>query len=376
MAWTLIVSLLAVSYVSRGEECDSTAAETLGRHGMLQVTRARETIAAGNDNGDTASLLAMKAQLKSKLEMGEKLEPDETEFFTDFMAFLENTSLFNINETHRTDQEQINTAHAQFTHCSDELSRDQTSGQWHQHVTAKSDAENAHISCRNVEETLWPVPNETCHQNLDEDFVKPLDPPVSGYPGKEKWADPVMTTWLSEFHSWHCASPVKKDEFESLASTCSADAQAAKNQRILCKGKQHAFETAFCSLRTHVVARCGVYSGCHTDAVAEFNQVVSDNQAENEYLKVEYQIIKTIICYIKLLIGNAADITTEKKTECEGHYDDSFLDLTVPAIPAAVQCDAYSPVQVEPAPCAADFINQYYVQVLHATTPAAVCTPC
>jgi len=375
MAWTLIVSLLAVSYVSRAEDCDSTAAETLGRHGMLQMTRARETVAAGNDNGDTASLLAMKAQLRSKLEMGERLLPDETEFFTDFMAFLENTSLFNINETHRIDQEQINTAHDQFSHCSSELARDQASGQWYDHVTALNQTETGHIACRNTEATLWPVPNETCHQNLDEGFVKPLDPPVTAYPGPEKWADSTMTAWLTEFHNWHClGSPTKKDEFESLAATCKTDALAAKNKRIECKDKQKSFEVAFCSLRAHVVQRCDIYGTCYDAALANFNQVVEENQAENEYLKVEYQIIKTIICYIKLLIGNPADITTEKKTECEGHYDDSFLDLTVPAVPAKVHCDVNAPVAVEPAPCSAGFISAYYVAKLPATTPAAVCS--
>jgi len=380
MVLKLLVSLMAVSQMCLGEECDSADAENVGRHGMLQVTRARETMATENDNGDTTSLLAMKAQLKSKLDMGERLAPEETTFFTDFLNFLENTSLANINASFATAQEQIDAAKAQFDNCAAHYKETHEHGEVYNHQATVNSKEQEHLACRAIEETLWPRPNVTCKQNLDQNFVATLAPPTTDYPGKELWADALMTQWLEAYHSWHCVSPVKKETFDTLAGACKSDADAAKNQRILCKQKQKSFEIAFCSYTRSVSSSCSVTNDCYGGALINYGTVVKENSVEVEYLKVEYQIIKTIICYIQLLIGTG-EITTAKKEQCEQHWDDAFLTLNTHSleIPDTPTCEpnvTAGEFPVEPKPCSAAFIDHYYVNKLDATTPAAVCTPC
>lgn len=374
MRLSLILVALSCT-LSNGESCEGDVVGDAHKvQGLLQVTRARESLTVGNNNGDTASLLAMKTQLKSKLDLGEKLDNDETIFFSDFMEFLRNTSLKNINLTHEGDQQEIDDALAEVVACNSALLGSQTTGQWSTTLTSQNTSEGSHKTCRDEEVVKWQAPNTTCAGTLDG-FVNSFSAShaaLPAFPGWNAWGtvqNQPLVNWLDDFHELHCAQNARST-FVSHAETCEEDAIEAKNHRIWCKHNQTQFEQHVCSHRDVVKLDCDTLDGCYANESARFQTTVDANVAENEYLKVEYTIIKTIICYIELLIGDASQITDENKRACEGPYDTDFLNLVIPALVAKDSCELVTRV-----PCTADFLQHYYGG-LPPNAPANLCVVC
>jgi len=361
MVLSSVVFFALLSGVSATSDCNVAD----GGHAMLQMARAREAMAVGAESGDTSSLLAMKAQLKSKIERGEALTDQEKEFFQDFMNFLINTSLKNINETHESDQNELNTAAEAIQSCNQQLSDNQGHGPWFFAVSNVSYLESHHLECRQNESTLWPATNQSCTSKLDWETSR-LTPPQTVYPGVDAWNASSMIDWLDEFHHWHCVSNHSGD-FETESQNCMQHSATALGKRGECNNVQKSYETNYCNMKTVKGHACSTLDTCFDTNRGFFETLKADKIADNEFLKVEYRIVKTIICYIGLLMEGDAAMTEERKSACEIDWPYPFLELVMPANVTKLPC-----ANATSWPCQAAWVEGAY-NGLPALAPAHEC---
>jgi len=351
----LLCALCSVGFAN--SDCDSPVSDG---HAMLQMARAREMSTMGSESGDTSSLLAMKAQLKSKIERGEELTDEEKVFFQDFMNFLENTSLKNINETHKTDQQEIYDTAAQVSACNEQLAAKLSAGGiWQVASHSEQLSQGTHTLCREDEQKKWKETNSTCWK-LDE-FALELETPTAGKGPKEvDWEDAELVTFLNAFSTYFCdpipdGDDTRLEKFEDLSSKCRNASKDAMEFRAICNQNQKDYEKKACSQKEIGDAACGGLDLCYSHWSSEFDKIKSQKIADNEYLKVEYQIVKTIICYIRLLMEGNDALTTVNKERCEERYPDGFLDLSIPVLADKTECEASHDY-----PCQESWVSRNY----------------
>jgi len=339
----VFVSLAAVC-------CCSAASQKSGQMGMTELVQMRE-------------------DLRARLDSGVRINDSERSTWIMFQNLIENTSIAYILEEFRAEGEALNESWDKVVECHTNLTTDHTT--WGTQKTDKDTKEGEHDTCRTNQ------PDDNCNETCTNcrTYLENLlsSPPPSGSiessPGVHRvpvfndcddsscWGNygndeenATLSAWFKKYHDFHCevdtdcpdganGAVVSKKPYacwQHCTTACANEISNYGDNETACETDQNEFETAACLFITTVTDDVDTYENCRSGPNgndgkdAAYNTKKGLIETLEERLVVEYQIMKTIVCYITLILKpNDQAITESERTACEQYYPMEIPTLAI-----------------------------------------------
>merc|ERR1719326_2053576 len=355
--------------------------------------------------------------------------PGEKKVFEYFKQLIINTSLPRLTSSAEHDNKTILSQWNSVINCSNVLSLHRNV-QWSALNTTWTEKKDDLWDCR--ERQSQSNTSNTACSNC-QGMVDQWDPPATALPaGNERvpvfhttataeasalasYGDDrkftTLTSWFTEYHNFHCTTrdcpaPMSghgtwKDCHDECTAACTTEIIENGNQAENCSQLQGEFEVATCNWNDDITSSCQQFEDCKADHDPVYNTTIAQTHESSRRREVEYQIMKTIVCFIDLLTSDTRPTLADKQgcqkqwpmdmftlyyphveyqTEdatvyIPGSSDCTFLNYPAPAsgCPAGeVHTHHYS----DSIPCT-NFVEQYYQSASwYSSAPPDACNPC
>eukprot|EP00747_Dinoflagellata_sp_TGD_P065138 gnl/TRDRNA2_/TRDRNA2_154227_c1_seq2.p1 gnl/TRDRNA2_/TRDRNA2_154227_c1~~gnl/TRDRNA2_/TRDRNA2_154227_c1_seq2.p1 ORF type:complete len:639 (-),score=95.05 gnl/TRDRNA2_/TRDRNA2_154227_c1_seq2:333-2249(-) len=238
-----------------------------------------------------------------------------------------------------------------------------------------SAARTSHATCRNAEDPLYQDKTTKC-QDLEVFVTGITDSPGGAVLPQAAAGDTPDSTAMGEYlqkMEYFCG---KHKVFTTKKDACENATTVLDNKTAECDVLQTLFEADFCMWRVELIDLCTAAKTCY-DAAEAAAYKLRNHVAKKvvPQLKVEYEGLKKILCYVNIWMSDN-DVQTVDKSflDCDKKIiDTSPMDINFPAVPPPVACDE---TPVSDYPCTSAFVSTEYGHLPHtkACNAPAMCT--
>lgn len=323
----------------------------LGEHfdslSLLRSNDAQQHLGRGRGRAvsmyNTSVLLDQVKRAAENAVSGIRLDPMSTDILVSITDTLVQTVMPDIFEQHTDSQRAVNMSANAIAICNDTLVH-HLSGLpgINNSIDAKREA---HLQCRD-EHLDADMQVQEASSTLAS-LLTSLEGPVEGCDVanvsqnstfRDLVASSDIEAWLQNLIEWGVTNLAILD---ASAKECE---NAEHNVSHTCDKYQMQFESAYCQYRQIVRTWCQDHTTCFDSSVRAYNQTVEEQLLTVEHLKVEYEALEKIICYLGVLTKNftSVDAQSAELDHCQNLViDTSILDLWIPAVPPAHDCPEY-----------------------------------
>jgi hypothetical protein len=371
--------------------------------------------------------MEMKNNLKHRLDLNEMASPGEKKVFEYFKQLIINTSLPRLLFSANHDNETILRTWNNVINCSDSLIYHRNI-EWSALHTTWTEKKAAHEQCRTKEAESSQENNTECTQC--NDHFRSLNPPTQTLPyertpvfhttataeqspnaeygADRKYLD--LLTYFAAYNGWHCDAhhcPATDGYVTHLecqqACNVACVTETVEHQNLVqnCSNGQDEFEAATCAWNDDITNACQQFADCKKDHDPVYSTTIAQTHESTRRREVEFQIMKTIICFIDLLTADERPTATDK-ANCQKHYPMDMFTLYYPhtqyqdenaTVYVAGSSDCTCVNYPAPAsgcpvgelhtdhysnsiPCTG-FVEEYYMpQPWYSVAPPDACNPC
>jgi hypothetical protein len=221
----------------------------------------------------------------------------------------------------------------------------------------------------------------------------------------------TLTGWFTDYHNFHCTTrpcPSPSDNSGTYMD-CHAECVEACNTEMIeleniaqnCSQLQEEFEVSTCNWNDDISSSCQQFEDCKADHDPVYNTTIAQTHESSKRREVEYQIMKTIVCFIDLLTSDTRPTLADKQG-CQKQWPMDMFTLYYPHveyqtedatvyIPGSSDCtclnypapasgcpvgEVHTHHYSDSIPCT-NFVEQYYETASwYHTAPPDACIPC
>jgi len=331
-------------------------ARTPEQVGMMQVTASAQLLSMGKGTGTAAE--NMLQQMRDLAKKNEKPSEETLNTLGTIRSLVEEI-LGNLVAEQATLQGRATNSASAILAC--DASWESASVHKQAAEETMNDEESAHVDCRTLESQ--DLADQTTHCTAMTNVHAAMAGHVCVAPTPfDRHNSETYMTCVHNFWTTYAS-----EDTQTIAACEDSEAEYTR-QKTECNTKQTTFEEAACARYTTHAAMCSAYSDCRPAAVADFEARTAAIGLEENSIKNQNTVLKTVECYVEEMLSDDSD-TTAVALSCEGQdHATSDFDITYPEEPAEKPCTVAS------RPCETAWTTSY--SELPADAPAGECAAC